>query len=125
MELSDGQFEQLVGMLADNRTAIRTVEINLMNELEKTKRDLRAELQAIAAGQTLLSSHIIAVEEDLGKVQIAQRGHTEEFLQIHQALDGLTQLGKSTWDISESLQKHIHGEDKRLDHVADQESQQP
>jgi hypothetical protein len=123
MELTDGQFERLVGLLAENRVAIVTASNELMSELEKTKRELREEIRHIASGQSLLGSHLTAIEEDIGKVQVAQRGHTEEFGRVHQALEGLTQLSKSTWDISESIQKHIHGEAGSIDHVTDQESQ--
>lgn len=120
MELTDGQFERLVAMLAENRVAIVNAENTLMSELEKTKRELRGEIKAAVSGQGLLSSHLTAIEEDLGKVQVAQRGHTEELGKMHQALDGVVQLTKSTWDQTESIQKRIHGEG--IEHVAGHES---
>ncbi len=122
MELSDAQFEHLVGMLADNRTAIINTKNEVLNELEKTKRELREEIKAAVAGQGLIGSHLTAIEEDVGKVQVTLRGHTEEFGKVHQALEGITQLSKSTWDLTESLQKHIHGE-VDLGNVTVQESQ--
>jgi hypothetical protein len=124
MELTDGQFERLVGLLAETRVAIRSSHNELMSELEKTKRELREEIRHVASGQSLLGSHLTAIEEDLGKVQIAQRGHTEEIGQVHQALEGITQLTKSTWDQTESIQKHIHGE-ASIEHVTGHESQRP
>lgn len=124
MELSDAQFEHLVGMLADNRTGIINATNELMNELEKTKRELREEIKAAVAGQGILSAHLSAIEEDVGKVQVAVRGHTEEFGKVHQALEGLTQLAKSTWDLSESIQKHIHGESS-LENATGHESLRP
>lgn len=121
MELSDAQFEQLVGMLADNRTAIINTKNELMNELEKTKRELRQEIKGVSGGLSLLGSQLTALEEDVGKVQAGVRGHTEEFGKVHQTLEGITQLTKSTWDLSESIQKHIHGESS-LEHATGLES---
>jgi hypothetical protein len=128
MELSDAQFEHLVGMLADNRVAIVNVEFALMTELEKTKRELREEIKAAVSGQGLLTAHLTAIEEDVGKVQATLRGHTEELGKVdrqlrfvHQSLEGVTQLCKSTWDLTESLQKHIHGE-ASLENVSGLES---
>lgn len=124
MELSDAQFEHLVGMLADNRTAIINTKNEVLNEVEKTKRELREEIKAAVSGQGLIGAHLTAIEQDVGKVQVTLRGHTEEFGKVHQALEGITQLSKSTWDLTESLQKHIHGE-VDLGNVTGQESQRP
>jgi hypothetical protein len=124
MELTDGQFERLVGLLAENRVAIVTAKNEIMSEVEKTKRELREEIRSAVSGQTLTRAHLTAIEEDVGKVQVILRGHTAEFGKVHQALEGITQLTKSTWDQTESLQKHIHGETS-LEHVTGHESQRP
>lgn len=123
MELTDGQFERLVGLLSENRVAIQTATIEIMSELEKTKRELRGEIKAAVFGQALIGSHLTALEEDVGKVQATLRGHTEEFRKVHQSLEGIVQLTKSTWDLSESLQKRI-GETS-LEHATGHESHRP
>lgn len=133
MELSDGQFEQLVGMLADNRVQLTNIKNELMNELMKTKRDLREELRALSAtaatSHTLLASQLTAIEEDIGQVQVLQRAQESSALalqgsvrQIDQSMEGLTQLAKSTWDLVESTQRRAHGESSATDYASGHES---
>lgn len=110
MELSDAQFEHIVGLLADNRVAIVSAKNEMLTELERAKRDLRVEIRSAVDGQRVIGSQLTAIEEDLGQLQKGQRGGREEIALINQTLEGVTQLCKSTWDLTESIQKHIHGE---------------
>lgn len=110
MELSDAQFEHIVGLLTENRVAITSAKNEMLTELERAKRDLRVEIRAAVAGQQVIGAQLTAIEEDLGQLQKGQRGGREEIALIHQNLEGVTQLCKSTWDLTESLQKHIHAE---------------
>lgn len=140
MELSDGQFEQLVGMLADNRVQIinatNELKHELLTEIERTRRDLREELRAISGSATishnLLAAQLTTIEEDLGQMQVMQRAQgssilvaAEQVRQINQSMDGLTQLAKSTWDLVESQQRRTHGESSATDYVSGHESSQP
>ncbi|MES2403754.1 MAG: hypothetical protein V4567_05360 [Pseudomonadota bacterium] len=123
MELSDSQFERLVTMLADNRAAIRTVKNELSLEIQAVKRDLGLRIEFVAG-------KLEAVEEDLGKVQTTGREHgallesidgmTREQAGIIQAMDqalvGVTQLSKTSFDMIESLNKHVLGESGTLHH---------
>lgn len=121
MELSDQQFEQIVGLITECRVGIISAKNEMLGELERAKRDLRVEIRSAVAGQAVIGSQLSAIEEDLGQLQKGQRGGREEIAQIKQSLDGVVQLTKSTWDLTESLQKHIH-ENTSLEHATGQES---
>ena len=123
MELSDSQFERLVTMLADNRVAIATAKNELSAEIQTVKRDLGLRIEFVAG-------KLEAVEEDLGKVQSTQREHgallgsveqlqrehTDVIAQMDQSLLGVTQLAKSSFDMIESVNKHLLGEPGTLQH---------
>lgn len=121
MELSDQQFEHIVGLITECRVGIISAKNEMLTELERAKRDLRVEIRSAVAGQGVIGSQLTAIEEDLGQLQKGQRGGREEIAEIKQSLEGVVQLTKSTWDLTESLQKHIH-ENTSLEHVARQES---
>lgn len=113
-DLSDYQFERLVGMLADNRVAVT----QLGNELDLFRQEIQQVFQGMNRDLSMQGKLLHAVEEDLSGVQRTLRDHT-------QALDGITQLCKTTFDLHESLQKHIHGESSSIEHGVTAESTQP
>lgn len=121
MELSDGQFEHLVALLAEGRVAVTTAKNELMTEVERVRREIREEIRL---RDQLLVGQLTAIEEDMGKVQGALRAHAEEFGRMHQTLEGVVQLGKSSFDICQSLQQHVHKDQSGRD-VTGQESQRP
>lgn len=103
MSISEEQYERLIGLLTDNRVAITTLgrEIGLrLDELERGQQ----------LGFKLLGARCQAIEDDIGKVQSELREVVRVQTEHTQSLVGLTQLCKSGWDLTESLQRHIHGE---------------
>lgn len=120
MELSDGQFEQLVGMLAESRAAIAGLASDVKVGLEGVELRLMKEITAVAKNHQFTMSLLQALEEDVGGLQSAVRriGETQRttIASYDQALDGLTQLCRSTFDMTESIQKHIHEESSRSGH---------
>ncbi len=123
MDLSDSQFDQLVTMLADNRTAIAEAKRDLSIEIQDAKRDLGIQIGFMA-------SKLEAVEEDLGQLQTIARAHGALLESIEgsireqsgtikamdQSLVGVTQLAKTNFDMIESLNKHVLGESSTLHH---------
>jgi hypothetical protein len=109
MEISDSQFETLVAMLADNRAAIINLDIKVSTELQEIRQDLQR-------GFRLLGAQLTVLEEDLGKVQTEQRSHGKVLAEHTQALEGITQLCKSQWDVTESIRRHQHGEELQSAH---------
>lgn len=110
MELSDGQFERLVGMLADNRVAIS----NLGHELS-------SRIEQINKNQIVLQSSIDCLEPELNQVQLALRTQASTLQEHTQALDGITQLTKSIFDVTESINQREIEESKRRAPSADVE----
>jgi hypothetical protein len=108
VEISEAQFERLIGMLADHRVALHAAKNEISAEIQKVKTELSKQL-------SFLQSHVDVVEVDLNRVQKTQRAHD-------QALDGLTQLGKSNFDMNESILKHLHGESSSIRHGHAEES---
>lgn len=123
MELSDTQFERLVGMLADNRVA-------LTNAISDLKSDLDLRLAGIEKNQLVLQSSVDCLEPELNQIHTALRtqataleDHGKE-LAIHgQALDGVTQLTKSCFDVVESINQRDLAESKHRAPSADVERQ--
>jgi len=103
VELSEAQFDRLVSMIADNRVAMHTVKNELVAALEASEERIKKELQ-------FLRSSMGAIEEDVGKMQVSLRKLLERQGEHGQALDGLTQLGKTNFDMNESILKEIHGD---------------
>jgi len=103
VELSEAQFERLVGMLADNRVAIHTVKNEVVAAIAESEGRLKKEIQFLGAGLT-------ALEEDMGRVQVGIRELLKTQGDHSQAVDGLTQLGKTNFDMNESILKQLHGE---------------
>lgn len=110
MELSDSQFERLVGMLADNRVAIA----NLGS-------DLSLQIGQLAKNQLVLQSSVDCLEPELNQIQLALRTQAQTLAQHTQALDGLTQLTKSIFDVTESINQRELEESKRRAPSADVE----
>lgn len=90
-------------MLADNRTAIINAQNELTLKIEEVKKDQHL-------GFKMLSEWNAVHGDDIGKVQAELRKQGDELDKHTQALDGLTQLCKSAWDLTESLQRHVHAE---------------
>ena len=103
VELSEAQFDRLVSMIADNRVAMHTVKNELVAALEASEERIKKELQ-------FLRSSMGAIEEDVGKMQVSLRKLLERQGEHGQALDGLTQLGNTNFDMNESILKEIHGD---------------
>lgn len=110
-ELSDAQFERLVGMLADNRVAVT----QLTNDVDLWRQEVQRELQGMRHDFRMQGELLRALEGDVAQIQRTQRAQD-------QALDGITQLCKTTFDLHESLQKHIHGESSSIQHGESAES---
>lgn len=123
MELTEAQYDRLITMLADNRVAVHTARNELGLELAQIKKDLSRQIQ-------FLQSSIDVIDADLTKVQSVQReqgsllGSVERMqrddhailMAIDQSLEGVTQLGKTSFDMIESLNKHVLGESSNLHH---------
>lgn len=132
MELSDAQYDRLITMLADNRVAVHTAKKQLSEEIQQVKKDLSKQIG-------FLSSQVDAVDADLTKVQKATREHAavldsvEKTQREHggilkamdQSLEGVTQLGKTTFDMVESINKRALGESSTIIHGDAQDSQRP
>lgn len=116
MELSDGQFEHIVGLLAENRVAIN----NVSSELQAVERRLLKEIGVVSRNAELTHALATAIEEDVGKVQTQVRRVSETqrttIASYDQTLDGIVQLGRSTFDMVESIQKQVHEELRRPAH---------
>ena len=101
MELNDDQFERIIGMLAENRAAVSELRQEMKVEFESIRRE-------ITVGSRISSEAFVAIQEDLTQVQSMQRSHD-------QALRGLTQLCKSTFDVAESAMKRVIEESNRVE----------
>lgn len=96
MELSDEQFRHIVNLIAETRVEFR-------DALSELSFELRTGLSGIRKNQIVAQETLYAIEADVQKIQGALRAHD-------QALDGLTQLGKTNFDMNESVLKELHGE---------------
>ncbi len=111
-EFSDEQYNCLIGLLAENRSAVR----ELAEQLTEAEARWNKSLSDINLGLRMQGSSLSAIEQDLSRVQGGIRSVAETLLQHDQALDGLTQLGKTNFDLLESLQQRVHGESSSIGH---------
>lgn len=118
IELSDAQFEALLNRLGDQQAAT----VRAVSDL---RLDLGQRLDDLKLGLGLAHTALGVLEEDLGKAQVALRaqgvslGEIQTTLTEHtQALEGLTELCSTNFDLVESLNKHIHGESSNITHDA-------
>jgi len=102
VELSDAQFDQLIDMMAKTR-------VDTLTAIDDFRRDLNKRIDDLRSGAGLMHTAFNVLEEDVGKIQALQREHT-------QALEGLTELGMTNFDMLESINKHIHGESSTISH---------
>ena len=123
MELSDSQFEQIVGLITDVRVAVLTAKNEFSVELASVKKELGKHL-------VLLQSSCDVLEIDLAKVQKVQRDHSEALATIEatqrthsgtlsaieQSLEGVMQLSKTNFDMIESINKRALGESGSIHH---------
>lgn len=128
-ELSSAQFDQLVSMLADNRVAIATGLSDLKREflaaLEESTIISRKRFEELKTGISLTQKTLDVIEEDLGNVQSEIRALAKVQRQHTQALEGLTELASTNFDLIESLQKRIHGESGSISHGAETQGTRP
>lgn len=132
MEISDDQYERLVGLIAEARAAFVT-ELNSVNvTLEEAQRSSRSRFGELKAGIELTQSSLNVIEEDLSQVQTQVRdinrvqGEHGKILGEHgQSLEGLTELASTNFDLIESLNKHIHGESSSIRHDAEIRGSRP
>lgn len=117
MELSDAQFEHIVGLLAENRVALQ----GLKNEIEIDRKTDAARLEGIAKNLVVLQSSIDCLEPELNKLHTAVRTQAVTLSEHTQALDGVVQLAKSSYDIVESINLRQLEESKRRAPSADVE----
>lgn len=96
MEMSDAQFEHLVGMLAQARVEFR-------DGLSEVQREVREGISTSRKNQIVAQSTLDAIDLDIQKIQRTLRAHD-------QSLDGLTQLSKTNFEMNESILKALHGE---------------
>ncbi len=115
MEISDAQYEHLVGMLADNRVAIVNAKNDLLLAIGKVKEDF-------GISHTLIHESLKVLGEDVTKVQGTLRDHGRSLAAHSQAIDGLVQLCKSTFDAAESANKRVLGESSTLRHDESEKS---
>ena len=108
MDMSDAQFEQLVGLIAESRVEFRQAISDL-------KIDLQAGFAGVRKNQVVAHETLVAVEGDLATVQGLLRKH-------EQALDGLTQLSKTNFDILDTVRKQLSGESITMTHGETEES---
>ena len=95
-EVSDEQFERLVGLIAETRVAVFEVKSSLEVEISSLRESLGANL-------LVLKEQVGVIEEDLNEQQALTRRVLEEH---GQALEGLTQLGQSNFDLLQSVLEH-------------------
>ena len=112
MEMSMEMFERIVGLLAENRVAIQTSENALGQRLDGIQKDLGE----IRTTHSLHRASLEALEEDLTEVQKELRSINRALGSQDQALEGLTQLTKTNFNMTESVLKHIHGEAGGIGH---------
>lgn len=117
MELTDGQFERLVGMLADNRAAISTVKAELLMALSESEKRIKTQVG-------LLHSAVDVLDVDLTRVQSALRKQGQQFERMEQSIVGLTELSKTNFDMQATILKRLHGEESdTITHGQTNESQ--
>jgi hypothetical protein len=104
IELSEDQFKILLDGAARGRVDVLTAINDLRLELAQKLNDLKV-------GFGLMRATLAVLEEDVGKIQVLQREHT-------QSLEGLTELTSTNFDLIESMNKHIHGESSTIAHDA-------
>lgn len=104
MEISDAQFEYLTGLIAESRVEMR-------QGLSDLRIEIRDGFAGVRKGQIIANETAQALEADVGGMQRVQRAHGEVLGRIEQAVDGLTQLGKTNFDMNESILKKLHGEE--------------
>jgi septation ring formation regulator EzrA len=118
MPLTHDQFERLVGMLAENRAAITSGLAALQVDLEHAQETSRKRFEELKQGIALTQKTLDVMEEDLGKVQSVVREVKAEVGKHTQAIEGLTELTSTNFDLVESLNKHVLGESGSISHDA-------
>jgi hypothetical protein len=93
--MTDEQFNRIVSLIADTRTEFREA-------LGDLKTEMRAGFAGVRKNQIVAEALLGTMESDLSHIQGQLRAHD-------QALDGLTQLSKTNFDMHESVLKAIHG----------------
>lgn len=109
MELSDAQFEHIVGLLAENRVAV----INLSNEMQLARTEDAARISVNEKNLLVLQSSIDCLEPELNKIHTALRTQAATLTEHTQALEGVVQLTKSAYDIVESINQRQLEEERR------------
>jgi len=104
MEISDAQFEQLVAMIADSRVEMR-------QGLSDLQLELRTGFASFRKNQIVTQSEIEALTEDVQMLQNTQRDQGLVLGELLQATDGLTQLCKTNFDLTESIMKRLRSEE--------------
>lgn len=118
VELTNAQFERLVGMLAENRVA-------LQDGLREISEASRLRYIEIKKQLSLHQSTLDVVQGDLIEVQKSIHGLAETQAKHDTALGGLTELASTNFELIESINKHIHGESSRITHGAEAQGQRP
>lgn len=104
MQVSDEQFEQLVGMIAESRVELRQGISDLQFEI-------RTGFSNLHKNQIVTQSEIEALIDDVKLIQRTQRDQGLVLGELLQATDGLTQLCKTNFDLTESIMKRLLGEE--------------
>ncbi len=104
MEISDEQFELLTGMIAESRVELR-------QGISDLRIEIREGFAGVRKGQIVAHETALALEADVSGMQQVQRAHGEVLGRLEQAVDGLTQLGKTNFDMNESILKELHGKE--------------
>jgi|HubBroStandDraft_2_1064218.scaffolds.fasta_scaffold82066_3 hypothetical protein len=94
--MSDEQFQQIVELIAATRVEFRQA-------LSDLQFDIRTGFAGVRRNQIVAEELLAAIEGDVGRIQLKLRDH-------EQCLDGLVQLGKTNFEMNESVLKAIHGE---------------
>lgn len=125
MEISDDQYERLVGLIADARATFITELNHVKVALEEVQAASRSRFADLKTGQALTQTTLNVIEEDLGTVQTDVREIKAEQAKHTQSLEGLTELASTNFDLIESLNKHIHGESSSIRHDAEIRGSRP
>lgn len=98
-------------MIAEWRVETRTGLSNLGLKIVESEKNLKTQIGFV-------HSTVEAIETDLTEVQRALR---ELKLDHDQAILGLTELGKTTFDMSATILKRLRGDEEKISHDADSE----
>ncbi len=116
MEISEEQFERLIDLITD-------VRVEMANAQRDLGQDISEASEASRKRSGLLAETVKTIEEDLSSVQGSLRALARTLSQHTQALEGLTELAKSNYDMNVSILKLLHGdESSQTSHVGAPES---